>query len=186
MRRSGPIEARPEAGTAASDAARWWARLPGGRGRHRRRERAEACETAELAASRAAVLLRAGLQKNRVFPALAAEHPDRQRLVAVAERSTDRGGIVGALVEQEAQEWRALAAVWLLAERSGGPLADALDRYAKGLRSLGELRDRREVLLAGPRATIRLVAALPALAIGSAGSSVSTRWGFCSPRSARC
>ncbi len=65
-----------------------------------------------------------------------------------------------------APEWRAFGAIWLLAEQSGGPLADALERYARCLRSLTELRERRGVLLAGPRATVKLVAALPILAVG--------------------
>lgn len=62
-------------------------------------------------------------------------------------------------------EWRVLAAVWRLAERSGAPLAPALDRFGRAMRELDRVADRRGVLLAGPRSTIRLVAALPPVAM---------------------
>jgi len=52
-------------------------------------------------------------------------------------------------------------AIWRLAERSGAPLAPTLDRFAQAMRSLISLSERRSVLLSGPRATIRLVIALP-------------------------
>ncbi len=66
-----------------------------------------------------------------------------------------------ALAAEGHPAWRVLAVAWHLAERSGGPLAPALVRVAAALRGLGQLRERRDVLLSGPRATVRLVAALP-------------------------
>lgn len=122
-------------------------------------------ETVEYVASRAAVMLRAGVPRSRVLLVLADERPEDERLAAVAARAAREGRIAAALASRDAPEWRALAAVWLLAEQSGGPLAEALERYARGLRSLTELRERRGVLLTGPRATVRLVAGLPILAL---------------------
>lgn len=58
-------------------------------------------------------------------------------------------------------EWRVAAAAWRLARTSGVPLSPALERLAAALGALEQVAERREVLLAGPRATIRLVAALP-------------------------
>lgn len=65
----------------------------------------------------------------------------------------------------DAPEWRVLAAAWALAEQSGAPFAPALERISVALRSLSELRERRAVLLSGPRMTVRLVSALPPLAL---------------------
>jgi tight adherence protein B len=68
-------------------------------------------------------------------------------------------------VEIDAPEWRVLALVWRLAEQSGAPLASTLDRFGEAMRALGRVAERREVLLAGPRSTIRLVALLPPAAL---------------------
>ena len=65
----------------------------------------------------------------------------------------------------DAPEWRVLLAAWRLAEQSGAPLAPALDRFAHAIRSLARLSERREVLLSGPRSTIRLVSLLPVAAM---------------------
>lgn len=70
-----------------------------------------------------------------------------------------------ALAEGGSPAWRLLAVAWRLAETSGAPLAPALERIGAALRELERLEQRRAVLLAGPRATIRLVTALPPLAL---------------------
>ncbi|WP_017883612.1 type II secretion system F family protein [Leucobacter sp. UCD-THU] len=73
--------------------------------------------------------------------------------------------VAEALAECAAPEWRVLAIAWRLAEQSGAPLAPALQRIGAALRALEQLRERRAVLLSGPRATVRLVSALPPLAL---------------------
>jgi tight adherence protein B len=73
--------------------------------------------------------------------------------------------VAAAIATLNAPEWRVLAVAWSLAEESGAPLAPALDRIGAALRALERLRERRTVLLAGPRATVRLVSALPPLAL---------------------
>ncbi len=72
---------------------------------------------------------------------------------------------VRALAAADTPEWRVVAAVWHLAEQSGSPLAPALQSIAAALRELARMRERRTVLLAGPQATVRMVAALPILSL---------------------
>lgn len=84
----------------------------------------------------------------------------------VAELLGAGGSVVQALAGGPGPGWRALAAAWQIAEFSGAPMAETLERLASSLRALERLGERRAVLLAGPRATIRLVAALPVVGLG--------------------
>ena len=59
----------------------------------------------------------------------------------------------------------AVAAAWSLAEDVGAPLADVLDQLAVGLRSDADVDGEIAAALAGPRATARLLAALPVAGI---------------------
>lgn len=138
-------------------------------------------DAAELA-SRSAVLLRGGVPAGRALQLAAREMTAAATKTAaraadeVSQRTAlltelhDRidGGVSVAealCASSSAPEWRLLAAAWFLAERSGAPLAPALDRIAGALQSLEQLHERRESLLAGPRMTVRLVASLPPLAL---------------------
>ncbi len=93
---------------------------------------------------RAAALLRGGVVMSRVWEVMAAE-------------GISPPASLGA-------EWRVILAAWSLAKRTGAPLAAVLERLALALRDLEKLSERRSVLLAGPRATIRLVSVLPVAA----------------------
>ncbi|WP_460461259.1 type II secretion system F family protein, partial [Angustibacter peucedani] len=57
---------------------------------------------------------------------------------------------------------------WRLADRTGAPLADLLDGAAAAARDDRAVAGEVEVALAGPRATVRLLTALPlgGLALG--------------------
>lgn len=55
----------------------------------------------------------------------------------------------------------AASAAWRLAERTGAPLADALDGVAAAVRDELAVAGQVEVALAGPRATVRLLTWLP-------------------------
>lgn len=113
--------------------------------------------------------LRAGRQPSEALhlaglarPAVAA------RAVAVAQAG---GDVVRALhldaAELPGQDGlRALAACWQVAEQHGPGLADALDRVTASLRADEAHRARISAELAGPRATVRLLAALPLVGIG--------------------
>lgn len=104
-------------------------------------------------------MLRGGVPASRVWRAMFAG--DRSE---TAQGSRDLAGV------RDGPAWRVILTAWHLALASGSPLAGALDRLAAALRALDRVAERRAVLLAAPRATIRLVAALPpsALVLGVA------------------
>ncbi|MCZ2401800.1 hypothetical protein IV498_01020 [Paenarthrobacter sp. Z7-10] len=62
--------------------------------------------------------------------------------------------------------WQELAACLDVAEISGAPLAAVLLRLAGALEANGDEAAVRETSLAGPKATVRLLAWLPALGLG--------------------
>jgi tight adherence protein B len=94
----------------------------------------------------------------------------------VASGVLERGGVGRELAEQllaermtappaERAAWAALAAAWWVAVESGAPLGPTLQRFAASLRELAESLREVEVALAGPRATSRIVLALPAVGL---------------------
>lgn len=92
---------------------------------------------------------------------------DVPRTTATAEPVADllrwAGGTGGASGDPAAQ---AAAAAWRLAERTGAPLADLLDSVCATVRAERADRAAVEAALAGPRATSRLLLALPVAGIG--------------------
>ena len=54
-----------------------------------------------------------------------------------------------------------VAAAWRLSERTGAPLAAAVERAARGLRDVRRRRGRVASAVAGPRATVTVLTALP-------------------------
>lgn len=83
-----------------------------------------------------------------------------------AVRAAEAGASVGRVWQRWADDSRSrtlsfLAAAWLLSERTGAPLAEAVARAAA--RTRGELSRRRRVsaAVAGPRATVNVLSALP-------------------------
>jgi tight adherence protein B len=54
-----------------------------------------------------------------------------------------------------------VAAAWRLSERTGAPLAAAVERAARGLRDVRRRRGRVAAAVAGPRATVTVLTALP-------------------------
>jgi tight adherence protein B len=72
--------------------------------------------------------------------------------------------ILAAAAGQPAAEgtaWRGLAAAWSVATRAGAPLAPTLRSFAASLRELAQAQREIRVALAAPKATARLVIALP-------------------------
>lgn len=137
---------------------------------------------AAAATLRAASLLRGGVSAGRVWRVLGEEPDAPAELRALAARLAEGQSVSAALAGQggqvvlgggrrgrndsrSVQQWRVLAAAWNIAEQSGAPLAPVLERLADALSSLERLAERRSVLLAAPRATVRLVASLPPLAL---------------------
>lgn len=87
-------------------------------------------------------------------------------LVEDAIRAAEAGASVGRVWERWAEDKgsRALgfvAAAWLLSERTGAPLADAVARAAGRTRAELSRRRRVSAAVAGPRATVNVLSALP-------------------------
>ena len=72
------------------------------------------------------------------------------------------------------ESWRAVGAAWAIARASGAPLAPALIALSNALGDIDTTRREMQATLAGPKATLRLVFALPVLAlVGGALSGVN-------------
>lgn len=140
-----------------------------------RRASSDTAAAASLAAQCAA-LLRGGVGAARVVSMIAdgsgppvegagdaGAAGDAREIVELVRSGVPVGA---ALATIHGPGWRVLGAAWSLADAAGAPLAPALDRIVEALHGVEALERRREVLLAAPRATVRLVAALPLASIG--------------------
>lgn len=119
-------------------------------------------ETCELLAAE----LTAGQPPGRALHRAASAWP----LLAPAAESVDLGGDVPRVLRQlahtpGARDLRLLAAAWTVAHRTGHGLADAVARCADAIRGAESTRRVVEGELASARATARLVAGLPLLAL---------------------
>lgn len=119
---------------------------------------------------RSAALMRGGIPAHRVL-ALAIEDDvvppaPGSCLHQIVTRIVGGDSPSGALAAVASPACKVVAAAWLIGERSGAPLAVVLDRLAVALNALIDLAHRRAVLVAGPTATVKLVAWLPPAAIG--------------------
>jgi tight adherence protein B len=146
--------------------------------RRRRRDAAQTTdrvlETCELVAAD----LVAGQSPVVALRRASEEWPALATVAEAAELGSDPARALAELADAPgAGDLRLVAAAWTVAHRTGGGLADALDRVA------ATLRDRRATArvvaseLASARATARLVAALPVamLLLGGRGSGA---WAF--------
>ena len=115
---------------------------------------------------RLAALIRGGFTHQRALEQLAqddGEHADVMR--RLNERIQTGTSASEAMAAEPDEAWKFLAATWHIAEHTGSPAATALERMSDALSRLESLRRRREVLLAGPKGSVLLIASLPFLAI---------------------
>lgn len=130
--------------------------------RQRSAEHADAARTLQ----RLAVLLEAGIVPAEAWRLLA-EDGDTTAQHLVAGGAPEGGALADPAerMDQLGGSWGEVAVAWRVAQAVGAPLAPSLRQFAGALRSAAEVRDDVAVALADPRATARLVAWLPAVAI---------------------
>lgn len=151
--------------------------------RARARVAARRAEVGELLGLMTAEL-RAGALPHRMLVGLVTDFA----FIASAARAAELGGDVAAQLHEassvEGREvLRDLAGAWHVAERSGAPLADVMDRLEQSARAARDLAREVASGVAPARATGRLMAALPVLGLllgsGMGGDPVSvltTTW----------
>ena len=118
---------------------------------------------------RLAVLLSAGVPPSAAWRYLG----DGPLTDAVAAASEAGGAIPAAIadaasdhaVRGEREAWRGLAAAWAVASDAGAPLAATLRDFAESLRGLAQAQREIAIALASPKATARLVLALPLVGV---------------------
>jgi tight adherence protein B len=94
--------------------------------------------------------------------------------VAVAAGVSASDGLLLAAAVPGAGGLRQVAAAWRVTESTGGRLAGVLDRLAEALDGELELRQELQSALAGPRATVVLLAGLPVMGL-ALGQAVGAR-----------
>ncbi|MET1019348.1 MAG: type II secretion system F family protein, partial [Microterricola sp.] len=139
-------------GTAAAAATRgrWrpW-RLPGRSGRD------DSARVAELNALALRAASRAAARGGNIAEALRDVVTGGARPAATVSQSEQRA----------AAAWMALAAAWAVAGEAGAPLAATLRGLAATFRDQAQLERELAVALAGPRATARMVGAMPLIGV---------------------
>lgn len=120
---------------------------------------------AARAARQMSTLLGGGVSPERLFELLGQDDSNGSEALKIAQRVASGQPPVEAMAQAAGAHWRVLAVAWRLATTSGAPLGPALARIGEALAALERLRERRGVILAGPKATVVTVAALPPLAL---------------------
>lgn len=142
--------------------------------RRRRAARLRAAAVVDVVFALAAEL-RAGRPPSDALRAVSASGGPLADLLAAVALSARAGGSASAELRRLAavpgcSALAGVAAAWSVTERVGGPVADVLDRVGRALDDDEQHRRSVEALLAGPRTTMLLLAALPLVGIALAHS----------------
>lgn len=115
-----------------------------------------------------AALHQAGLSLPSVWAELA-RNPRYGEIPVAITAAIDEGvnphDAVRSLASNAAAPWRALGACWAIARVAGAPLRPALEALAEALGDIARTERQITAALAGPKATMRLVMALPVIGI---------------------
>ena len=171
--RSGLLGASPALAVVAVVAVR--ARL-----RSRRRRFAAAARASLIRGTEALLAdLRAGASPLDALAAAAGEVPELGPVAAAARLG---GNVPATLADLAGRPGLSglghLAAAWAVSAETGSSLTGTLDRLVDALRDAEEVQQETDVSLATPRATARLLAALPAAGLGLGTLVGADPWGF--------
>jgi tight adherence protein B len=114
--------------------------------------------------------LRAGRPPGRAIALVASSSALLRQALAEAAAAVDAGARPGDELGRVAavpgcSGLRAVAAAWTVTESAGGAVADVVDRLGDVLETERQARDALDAALAGPRATMVLLAGLPLLGL---------------------
>lgn len=114
--------------------------------------------------------LRAGRTPGRALALVAGAGTSLAPQLSQAAAAVDAGGSASVELGRIADlpgcgGLRSTAAAWAVTESAGGPVADVLDRMGEVLDAEAQSRAALDAALAGPRATMALLAALPVLGL---------------------
>ena len=150
--------------------------------RHRRR--AAVREVCDVVAAE----VRAGHSPTRALEAASGVLAELAPVAAVSRLGGDVPAALRAVDAPGAEALSRLAVAWQLAADTGAGLAAVVDRVGAGLRADEELRAEVVAQLAGPRASARMLAALPllGLALGFGAGSDPIPFLFATPYGLAC